>query len=163
MSPRSSSPRKGGSPELVFAFGSNLRHEQMTARCPSASQVGVAFLPKHTLAFVGYSHSWGGGVATVTPTSGRVAGILYEVSQDDLDILDLYEGAPHVYTRSRRFVTTGGFAPARRVAWVYSHTGSAPFPPSYAYFAAIAEGRLRAGLPISDLVSASELAAIASG
>ena len=57
-----------------FAFGSNLDQEQMRARCPSAKLLGPAVLPGHALAFAGYSHRWGGAVATaggaVTSTCG---------------------------------------------------------------------------------------------
>ena len=79
---------------LYFAYGSNLDGAQMRRRCPSARLVGAAILDGYRLGFAGRSASWGGGVATVVrDREGRVPGLVWVVSADDLDRLDRFEGA----------------------------------------------------------------------
>lgn len=139
---------------LVFAYGSNLREEQMRARCPSAKVVEVVRLSKHTLAFVGYSRTWGGAVATVVADAhDSVDGLLYRVSDADLRTLDAYEGAPHVYARAMCAVQGSKM---RFRAWVYQHQNPIPDGPSYRYLAAIIEGRARLGLSSEPVVQAAE-------
>ena len=138
---------------LVFAYGSNLRVEQMLARCPSATVVTTARLVGHGLAFVGFSRTWGGSVATVVvDPNDSVDGVLYRVTSADLAGLDAFEGAPLVYTRAMcRFA--GGLR-----AWVYYHAPASPRGPSYRYFAAVVEGRARFGYSAAPAVDAAERA-----
>jgi len=90
---------------LIFAFGSNLDFRQMLTRCPRARLVGKADLRNYRLAFAGYSHGWGGAVATVEPAAGhRTPGLLFAVGPADLATLDRYEGHPGVYRRVRGVV-----------------------------------------------------------
>lgn len=82
---------------LYFAYGSNMDEAQMKTRCPSAVLLHAARLSKHRLAFVGRSERWGGAIATVERSKkARVWGLLYSVTEHDLDVLDLYEA---IYTR----------------------------------------------------------------
>ncbi len=142
---------------LVFAFGSNLREEQMRARCPSARAVEVGLLAGHSLAFVGFSRGWGGAVATVVPAEhDAVDGVVYRISNDDLLRLDAFEGAPHVYER-KACAIKGAKLTYR--AWVYAHQRPFPGAPSYRYLAAIVEGRVRAGLDAEPIVQAAEASA----
>jgi gamma-glutamylcyclotransferase (GGCT)/AIG2-like uncharacterized protein YtfP len=145
---------------LVFAYGSNMRPEQMVARCPSAKVVEVARLMKHSLAFVGFSRGWGGAVATVVQEPhDSVDGLVYRVSERDLVLLDAYEGAPHVYARAAMVLR--GSKMAYR-AWVYQHARPVPGAPSYRYLAAIVEGRARVGLASEPVVEAAEAGALVS-
>ena len=52
-------------PVLYFAYGSNLDDAQMRDRCADARVVGRATLPNYALVFGGFSHRWGGAVASV--------------------------------------------------------------------------------------------------
>lgn len=141
---------------LVFAYGSNLRGEQMVARCPSAQRLIVGRLRGFALAFVGFSRRWGGGVATVVrDRNDAVDGLLFRVSDEDLVRLDAFEGAPHVYRRTLRAIVTEK-GPAQ--AWVYEHAQPKAGPPSYRYFAAIVEGRARVGLDAEPVITAAEAA-----
>jgi gamma-glutamylcyclotransferase len=88
-----------------FAYGSNLDVQQMLERCPSAQLRLSAILPHHALVFAGFSHRWGGAVATVIPRQGtNVAGVLYALTRQDLRRLDSFEGCPVIYQRYRKFV-----------------------------------------------------------
>lgn len=142
---------------LVFAYGSNLRGEQMTARCPSSEVIEKGRLRGFALAFVGFSRRWGGGVATVVRDRNEsVAGVVYRVSEADLVRLDAFEGAPYVYRRTLRAIA-GHKGPVQ--AWVYEHTRPEAGAPSYRYFAAIVEGRARHGFDAEPVIVAAEAAA----
>ncbi len=90
---------------LYFAYGSNLDTDQMRSRCPDAVAGPSATLPDHALVFTGMSRRWGGAVASVTPAAGfEVHGRLWELSPEDLAVLDRFEGHPAVYHRVDRTV-----------------------------------------------------------
>jgi hypothetical protein len=79
---------------LYFGYGSNMNHDQMSRRCPSAKYVGSMFLRGWELAF--NTH------ATIIPRRGKkVPGALWLITVDDLISLDSYEGFPTYYTRRR--------------------------------------------------------------
>lgn len=86
---------------LVFAYGSNLCPGQMFERCPSAKFFARAAIQRVTLVFAGSSLRWAGaGVAGLSlARSGKVHGVIYRISNDDLAMLDRYEGHPSVYNR----------------------------------------------------------------
>jgi gamma-glutamylcyclotransferase (GGCT)/AIG2-like uncharacterized protein YtfP len=78
-----------------FAYGSNLSHKQMLKRCPDAKPKFKATLPDHKLIFAGRSRRWNGGVASIKPAKGEeVVGAIYEISEQCLSSLDIYEGCP---------------------------------------------------------------------
>lgn len=104
---------------IVLAYGSNLDQHQMAFRCPSAVLESRASLPGYRLVFAGHSSFWGGGVASlVRDRDAQVEGVLYRMSEGDLERLDLFEGHPRVYVRQIRYV----FAEdgSRRSAHVYA-------------------------------------------
>jgi len=107
-------------PEVYFAYGSNLDAEQMRSRCPSAVCSGLARLPDHRLAFAGRSRLWdGGGVATVIEAPGEsVDGRLWALSRADLERLDRFEGHPTWYRR-RPLDVEELKGSVQREAWVY--------------------------------------------
>jgi gamma-glutamylcyclotransferase len=89
---------------LVLAYGSNLDLAQLLARCPSAEAAGRATLADHALVFGGFSHRWGGGVASlVRARGGSVEGVVFRVKRDDVKRLDGYEGVPFAYERVTRW------------------------------------------------------------
>jgi gamma-glutamylcyclotransferase (GGCT)/AIG2-like uncharacterized protein YtfP len=78
---------------LYFAYGSNMDAEQMKSRCPGHRVVGLAELRDHRLTFPLTSHSWGGGVASVSVAHGEsVWGVVYDLTDADVAELDRYEG-----------------------------------------------------------------------
>lgn len=116
---------------LYFAYGSNMEKEQMQRRCPNHRFLAVARLDHYTLAFTRYSDRWDGGVADLLPERGKVVhGVLYEISQNDLILLDQYTGYPNCYSRGDVMLETtsrdqlpaltyfavrqGGIKPSRR-------------------------------------------------
>lgn len=72
---------------LYFAYGWNMDAEQMEDRCSGAKKVGKGILR-------GYKFDIDEvGVATVTPQDGSVVeGVLWEITPDHRDSLDIHEG-----------------------------------------------------------------------
>jgi len=78
---------------LYFAYGSNLDWEQMKARCPSSEFACIALLKDHRLSFSRHSAVRNCGVAHILKEKGSdVWGVVYEVSEEDMRVLDTYEG-----------------------------------------------------------------------
>jgi len=80
---------------LYFAYGSNLSLEQMQKRIGSKPKVvGKAYLENHRLGFTIYSKlTWKGGVADIVAELGsKVWGAIYELSEEQLEKVDHYEG-----------------------------------------------------------------------
>lgn len=75
-----------------FAYGSNMNWPQMQRRCPSARFVCVGRLTDYHLAITRHSRLRGCGTANVFPATGKeVWGIVYDISDEDLVILDGFE------------------------------------------------------------------------
>ncbi len=124
---------------LYFAYGSNLCVRQMARRCPDA--VGA----RHALLT---GHDWlinQRGVATIEPVSGsEVHGVVWEVSDRDLDALDSAEGVPVRYRRDRLTVCT---ADGELDAWVYIDHRVAPGAPRPGYLERIIDAAVHHSLP----------------
>jgi hypothetical protein len=79
----------------LYFYGSNLDAAHMRRRCPTVAPIGPATLDGWRLVLDGHSRAWGGPMATfVRAKQDRVAGVLCELTPDDLAILDRIEGRP---------------------------------------------------------------------
>ena len=77
---------------LYFAYGSNLRHSQMKKRCPHSVFIGQGYIENWQLAFGGVSMRWGGGTATILPSTGsKVYGAVYGLDKHCVKKLDRFE------------------------------------------------------------------------
>jgi gamma-glutamylcyclotransferase (GGCT)/AIG2-like uncharacterized protein YtfP len=139
---------------LYFAFGSNMNWAQVRERCPSAHFVGVAVLPDHRLAFTRKSVNRGCGVADAVHDIGRrVWGVVYEISELDVDKLDTLEGyrpgrEKNSYWRRECLVLLDG--DERRPLGVSSYFADpqpSPPPPNQAYKDLILAGAWHWHLP----------------
>ena len=78
-----------------IAYGSNLNVEQMIRRCPGAIPIGTAELENYILYFRG---SGSGYYLTIEPKIGsKVPVAIWEVTGEDEEALDRYEGYPRFY------------------------------------------------------------------
>lgn len=81
-------------PSLYFGYGSNLWLSQMAKRCPTSIYMGLAIL-----------RDWrwiinARGYANVVPSPGDcVYGLVYELSGEDEEMLDVNEGVPYAYVK----------------------------------------------------------------
>jgi len=124
---------------FYFAYGSNLCAEQMSDRCPGATDPRPAVLA---------DHDWlinERGVATLDPFIGStVHGVLWTLTDHDLARLDLAEGVPDRYRRDRLTVSTA-HGPA--TPWVYIDQRVQLGVPRPGYLERIINGALHHGLP----------------
>ncbi len=147
-------------PVLYFAYGSNLDDDQMRARCAGARVVGRAVLPNHALAFGGFSHRWGGAVASVVRTKGaRVEGLLYELGDVDLRALDRFEGHPFAYERVLRFVQDERGRRRRAMTYLQPEDTFEAWSPQQGYFAIMWRAYDRLGFDFEPLAIAAGVAA----
>lgn len=85
---------------LYFAYGSNMDQAQMKSRCPNATLKTTAVLPHHKLAFTIFSPKRRCGCADVVESKDdSVYGLLYELSEEELLLMDGFEGCPTAYQR----------------------------------------------------------------
>jgi len=149
---------------LYFSYGSNLDPDQMRERCPAFRVVGLAALHDHRLVFPQYSPQWNCGTAGVQLHHGdTVWGVVYELTEEDLALLDACEGyrgpgdQHNVY--ERQVVTVeltrpdDGSVPRRLRAFMYVAGFSKPSPPSRRYLDAILTGARHHRLP-EDYIAA---------
>ena len=77
----------------VFIYADNLNPTQLKRRAPEYQFLFKAYLPDHTIHFPRFSSQWRCGLASVTPSPGeRVWGAVFELTDEDLKILDAYDG-----------------------------------------------------------------------
>jgi hypothetical protein len=87
---------------FYFAYGSNMNWLQMQHRCPSSCFVCVARLPGYRFAIARHSRLRDCGTANVFAEAGStVWGIVYEVSEADMLIMDSFEDG---YSRHKSIV-----------------------------------------------------------
>jgi hypothetical protein len=102
---------------LYFAYGSNMNWPQMQRRCRSARFVCTAQLPGYRFAIARHSRLRDCGTANIFPEAGSMVwGIVYEVSESDMLIMDSYEDG---YSRQTTLVHGLGTNPAVLEAIVY--------------------------------------------
>lgn len=110
---------------LAFAYGSNMDKAAMAQRCPRASLLGRAILPRHRFALMP------NGFATVLrDPAASVGGLLWNLTFADLAALDRYEevGAG-LYVKMLQPVLREGASPLRALVYVGvpgKMTGRAP-------------------------------------
>jgi len=138
---------KEGASHFCFAYGSNLDSEQMLRRCPKACPVEVGLLEGFTLSFTRYSKNWGGGVADVIRFPGKqVWGLVWRLTNDDLESLDRHEGHPKSYCRREMEILLR--SEKKISAWVYEVVEKKPLIlPSEKYLNTISASARALGLP----------------
>ncbi|MCK6589822.1 MAG: gamma-glutamylcyclotransferase [Polyangiaceae bacterium] len=143
-------------PVLYFAYGSNLDDAQMRERCADARVVGRATLPNYALVFGGFSHRWGGAVASVVRAKGAcVEGLLYELGNVDLRALDRFEGHPFAYERVIRWVRDESGRRRRVMTYLQPEDGFEAWTPPLGYFTVLWHAYARLGFDVEPLARAA--------
>jgi len=114
-------------------------------------------LPSYELSFTHYSSGWNGGVADIVEKEGQeVWGLVFEITEPDLESLDVYEGYPDVYTRFQVAVHTD--ATTLQGVWVYSVVDKKDIiAPSQHYLNIIRSAAKQFAFPQSYQTSLSEV------
>lgn len=146
-------------PVLYFAYGSNLDDAQMRARCANAHVVGRGTLPNYALVFGGFSHRWGGAVASVARAKGAcVEGLLYELGDVDLRALDRFEGHPFAYERVIKLVLDESGRRRRVMTYLQPEDGFEAWSPPQGYFDVLWHAYARLGFDFEPLARAAGVA-----
>jgi gamma-glutamylcyclotransferase len=75
-----------------FFYADNLNPTQFKRRAPEHQFIANAYLPDHAIHFCRWSSQWRSGLASVSPSPGeKVWGIIADVTDEDLKILDTFE------------------------------------------------------------------------
>jgi len=126
----------------------NTNLNEMATRCPGAVCLGPAWITDYALVFRHF--------ADIEPEAGNWCdGVLWEITDDNLQALDRLEGYPYHYTRFTVVVHTdrGSYT-----ALVYQmNDQSYEQPPSGHYFRMVAEGYEQNSVPTDQLVAYLEL------
>ncbi|MFQ5882659.1 MAG: gamma-glutamylcyclotransferase family protein [Candidatus Methylomirabilales bacterium] len=131
---------------LYFAYGSNMERVWFKKRCPGAKFASAAKLQDCDITFARSSAMWGGGTADLKPAPGRVVeGVLWEIAEQDLKILDQYEGVPSDYVRKTVTVETKDGKKVQACAYFVTHPGGYR-PPSKRYMRLLLQGAEEHGL-----------------
>ncbi len=94
------------SKRLYVAYGSNLNIRQMKYRCPGAKLYGTGVIEDYALQFKGQPH---GAFATIAPKEGACVPVaVWEISKQNEQALDCYEGYPSHYFKQNVPVQLGG-------------------------------------------------------
>ena len=84
-----------------FSYGMNTNLAQMARRCPKAVSLGAAVLPGFRFEFKQF--------ATVVPDyQSDSVGVVWEITEDCEDALDILEGFPQYYTKQTVTVLIDG-------------------------------------------------------
>ena len=132
-----------------FSYGMNTNLNSMAMRCPGAKSLGAAVLPHYAFEFKSF--------ATVVPDmNNEVHGVLWEISDADLESLDRLEGFPYYYLRQRAWVETeDGWC----VAWVYMmNDQSFESIPSNGYYELCYQGYRENGVDTTQLTESKDRA-----
>ena len=128
----------------------------MRERCSNARVVGRATLPNYALVFGGFSHRWGGAVASAVRTKGAcVEGLLYELGGADLCALDRIEGHPFAYERVIRWVRDESGRRRRVVTYLQPEDGFEAWAPPQGYFIVLWQAYARLGFDFEPLARAA--------
>jgi gamma-glutamylcyclotransferase (GGCT)/AIG2-like uncharacterized protein YtfP len=136
---------------VYFSYGSNMDVNKLKQICSSSKLLGVARVRGYRLSFSIESEYWiwKGGVGDIIRDDGsEVWGLIYELSDSDLDTLDKYEVAPPVYRR----ISIEAMSAEKKVpgVWTYEVAEKKGFVlPSKAYLDIIKSAAEKYGFPSS--------------
>jgi hypothetical protein len=138
-----------GETVLYFAYGSNADPDRFRSRVGPWIDRQPAFLEDHRLRFAGSVRSEGGGGAVVDRRAGhRVAGVLYEITAEQLEAMDReeFDASRDVTAVGRRIAARVSTASGARDAQLYTvEDDGSRCPPSATYLGFILRGLEAAG------------------
>jgi len=124
-----------------FIYADNLNPTQLKRRAPEHKFLFKAYLPDHTIGFPRFSSQWRCGLASVVPSQGeRVWGVVFELTDEDVKILDQFDG--EVPEGSYRHLEANVFTEDDQKELVTTHVAQAigKFKPKDHYLDFVAKG-----------------------
>jgi len=132
---------------LYFAYGLNTNLDSMGNRCPAALSLGHAILPNYQYRFSRHAD-------VVPDPDSDVQGVLWDITEDCLESLDILEGYPDYYERKTVDVLHGG--QVKQALVYYMTPGLADAPPSQGYLDMVVEGFQQHGVDTKQIFDALE-------
>jgi gamma-glutamylcyclotransferase (GGCT)/AIG2-like uncharacterized protein YtfP len=125
-----------------FSYGMNTNLTQMARRCPRAVSLGSAVLPGFRFEFKQF--------ATVVPdVETDTFGVVWEITDDCEDALDILEGFPKYYTKQMVTVLIDGIPHTAMTYLMYPDEEL--FYPSKSYLNMLIEGYEAHGISLDQL------------
>lgn len=151
---------------LVFAYGSNLAHEDLRSWAerhgrgpPVMRPFRLGWLRDRALSYTRWSSRRLGGVLDVVPSRGSaVDGMVFDATDEDMALLDTKEGVPTSYVRTLGEVQVDGAVIPVAFYEVPDSARAGPFPPTPEYVQAVTAGRRRYGLRCQSLEDPARVA-----
>jgi len=127
---------------LYFSYGMNTNSQGMARRCPAAVSHGRAVLLDHVFRFAGPAD-------VVKCPDSYVEGVLWTITPECLEALDMLEGFPHYYNRRTKKVLHQDRVVTAMT--YFMQPGHPDSPPSDGYFNMLLEGYQEHGVPTEQL------------
>lgn len=125
-----------------FSYGMNTNLDQMARRCPKAVSLGRAVLPGFRFEFKQF--------ATVEPDVTKdTFGVVWEITDDCEDALDVLEGFPKFYTKQLVTVLIDGVPHTAMTYLMYPD--EVLNLPSNSYYNLVADGYEEHGIELDQL------------
>lgn len=115
---------------------------QMAERCPHAIVAGTARLPAYR--FIINALGW---ASAVPERDATVHGLLWELTESDVEALDAYEGVAEGKYVPKAVIAERWPSGQAVDAWIYAATTAAPGTPAPAYLAGIVEAAVSLRAP----------------
>lgn len=136
------------------AYGSNLNLTDMKERCPNAKYCMNGTLKDHELLFCGSSSN--NGLLTVCPKENESVQVgLFQISEDDLHKLDVYEDYPGLYSRKIFDVLVEDGSTVQAIFYVMNE-GFSCSDPMTSYYNTCIQGYTDVGIDVGILEKALE-------
>jgi len=135
--------------KYYFAYGMNTNLEHMSTRCPRAVRIGPAYLPNHRLVFKTHAD-------IESDSNSGMWGLLWSITKDCEENLDLLEGFPFYYIKKEIIVQPKNKKPCGNIiAMVYKMTPNYELAmPSEYYKQCLLEGYTASGINTSQIENA---------
>ena len=125
----------------MLAYGMNANVESMAIRAPTAKFLGKAKLEKHKLVFKMH--------ADIEQSDNDMLGVLWDIDEEVLQLMDMTEGYPVYYNRKVVDVVHNGQV---EKAWVYFMNNQSDYClPSESYYELVRAGYFNAGIGMGQL------------
>lgn len=146
---------------LYFSYGSNMNLKQMQSRCADSKKIGIGYMEDAQICFPNFYESWNGGVAGYKKASGqKMWGVLFELSELDVEKLRVFEGYIHgrePHLNAYNEVTVEIFHAEEKIqCMTYEAFVAGDFRPSLRYLKTIIQGAEENNLPEDYIESLSQ-------
>lgn len=134
---------------LYAAYGSNINLSQMEYRCPNSSVIGTGMIHGYRLVFKYHAD-------IIQDVQSSVPVLVWDTPEDDVEMLDLYEGYPNYYMTIPVDVDMDDGTTVCAFAYVMNEKYDTIERPDKMYYRCIEEGYVDNGMDLSYLCNAME-------